>query len=134
MFRIERHGRVIRNNGRWHRDRYSADALTRLVAGVSQVGAPPLLAPGRPITAASPTEPAISVRHLWKVFGPKAAQVAANPELCALSRRELMERHGCTAAVRDAQRPLTCDRVRRVKCVFDCSGLSDGNRATSICS
>ena len=41
----------------------------------------------------------ISVRNLWKVFGPKAETVPASPELCALSRRELLDRTGCTAAV-----------------------------------
>jgi len=45
----------------------------------------------------------ISVRDLWKVFGPKAAQVPASPELCELSRRELMDRTGCTAAVLPAR-------------------------------
>ncbi|MGW2892770.1 glycine/betaine ABC transporter ATP-binding protein, partial [Streptomyces griseoruber] len=45
--------------------------------------------------------PVISVRNLWKVFGPKAERVPGDAELCGLTRRELMDRTGCTAAVRD---------------------------------
>ncbi len=45
-------------------------------------------------------DPVISVRDLWKVFGSKAAQVVASPELKSLSRSELMDRTGAVAAVR----------------------------------
>ncbi|MEU1519495.1 glycine/betaine ABC transporter ATP-binding protein, partial [Streptomyces sp. NPDC005811] len=33
--------------------------------------------------------PVISVRNLWKVFGPKAERVPGDAELCGLTRREL---------------------------------------------
>jgi glycine betaine/proline transport system ATP-binding protein len=52
-------------------------------------------APGRPGV------PVVSVRDLWMVFGPRAAQVPASPDLCGLSRRELIERTGNTIAIRD---------------------------------
>ncbi|WP_231642158.1 glycine betaine/L-proline ABC transporter ATP-binding protein [Nocardia sp. NRRL S-836] len=45
-------------------------------------------------------DPVISVRDLWKVFGSKASQVVASPELKSLSRSELMDRTGAVAAVR----------------------------------
>ena len=44
--------------------------------------------------------PAISVRHLWKVFGPQANKIVGTP-LADLSRDELLRETGCTAAVRD---------------------------------
>ncbi len=46
-------------------------------------------------------QPVISVRNLWKVFGPRAARVPGSEELSALSRRDLLDKTGCTAAVRD---------------------------------
>ncbi len=36
------------------------------------------------LEAGAAVEPVISVRHLWKVFGPKAASVPESPELVAL--------------------------------------------------
>lgn len=45
--------------------------------------------------------PVFSVDGLWKVFGPKAARVPADPDLTALSPAELRSRTGCTAAVAD---------------------------------
>jgi len=100
--------------------------LPRPVAGVSPAGAAPLLTPFTAVTVASTDEPAISVRHLWKVFGPKAAQVAASPELCALSRRELMDRHGCTAAVRDVSFDVAPSEV------FVVMGLSGSGKSTLV--
>ena len=43
-------------------------------------------------------EAVISVRGLWKVFGAKAAQIPASPELSGLSRREVMDATGCVTA------------------------------------
>jgi glycine betaine/proline transport system ATP-binding protein len=45
--------------------------------------------------------PDISVRNLWKVFGPGGEKIPNDPELSALSSAELLERTGCVAAVRD---------------------------------
>ena len=48
-------------------------------------------------------EPLVSVRDLWMVFGPKAGSVPSSPELCGLSRRELIDKTGNTIAVRDIE-------------------------------
>ncbi|WP_327281746.1 MULTISPECIES: glycine betaine/L-proline ABC transporter ATP-binding protein [unclassified Streptomyces] len=70
--------------------------------------------------------PVISVRGLWKVFGPKPARVPDSPELCALSRRELMERTGCTAAVRDVGFDVSPGEV------FVVMGLSGSGKSTLV--
>jgi glycine betaine/proline transport system ATP-binding protein len=68
----------------------------------------------------------ISVRDLWKVFGPKAAQVPGSPELCGLSRRELLDRAGCTAAVRDISFDVAPGEV------FVVMGLSGSGKSTLV--
>ena len=70
--------------------------------------------------------PVISVRRLWKVFGPKAERVPDSEELCGLTRRELMDRTGCTAAVRD----VNFD-VRKGE-VFVVMGLSGSGKSTLV--
>lgn len=68
----------------------------------------------------------ISVRGLWKVFGPKADRVPKSPELCGLGRRELMERTGCTAAVRDVRFDVAPGEV------FVVMGLSGSGKSTLV--
>src|SRR4051794_17676113 len=68
----------------------------------------------------------ISVRDLWKVFGPKAAQVPASAELRELSRRELLDRAGCTAAVRDVNFDVSPGEV------FVVMGLSGSGKSTLV--
>jgi glycine betaine/proline transport system ATP-binding protein len=73
-----------------------------------------------------PEEPVISVHDLWKVFGPKAARVPATPHLAALSRRELLERTGCTAAVRQLGFDVAPGEV------FVIMGLSGSGKSTLV--
>ncbi|WP_409470125.1 quaternary amine ABC transporter ATP-binding protein [Streptomyces sp. HC307] len=67
-----------------------------------------------------------SVDGLWKVFGPKADRVPADPELTALTPAELRARTGCTAAVRD----VSFD-VRKSE-VFVVMGLSGSGKSTLV--
>jgi glycine betaine/proline transport system ATP-binding protein len=71
-------------------------------------------------------QPVISVRNLWKVFGPKAARVPGSTELGALSRRELLDRTGCTAAVRDIDFDVAPGEV------FVVMGLSGSGKSTLV--
>jgi glycine betaine/proline transport system ATP-binding protein len=71
-------------------------------------------------------DPVISVRELWKVFGHKADQVMGSAELTALSRRELLSRTGCTAAVRDVTFDVAPGEV------FVVMGLSGSGKSTLV--
>ena len=71
-------------------------------------------------------EPAISVSNLWKVFGPRAAEVPGSPELAALSPRELREQTGCVAAVRDLSFDIAPGEV------FVVMGLSGSGKSTLV--
>jgi glycine betaine/proline transport system ATP-binding protein len=68
----------------------------------------------------------ISVRDLWKVFGSKSAQVPASSELRGLTRRELLDRAGCTAAVRDISFDVAPGEV------FVVMGLSGSGKSTLV--
>jgi len=71
-------------------------------------------------------QPAISVRNLWKVFGPGAEDVPTTPELAALSPRELMEQTSCVAAVRDLSFDVAPGEV------FVVMGLSGSGKSTLV--
>ncbi len=72
------------------------------------------------------TDAVVAVRDLWKVFGPKADEVPGSLVLAGLSRRELMDQAGCTAAVRDI-----CFDVAPGE-VFVVMGLSGSGKSTLV--
>lgn len=84
------------------------------VQQVSEAAAPP------------PEDAAVSVRDLWKVFGPNADAVPRDEGLSGLSRRELLDRTGCTAAVREV------DFDVRPGEVFVVMGLSGSGKSTLV--
>jgi len=71
------------------------------------------------------TNAAVSVRALWKVFGPKAEQIVGSPE-ADLSRSELMARTGCTVAVNDVSFDVSPGEV------FVVMGLSGSGKSTLV--
>ncbi|MEU7320307.1 glycine betaine/L-proline ABC transporter ATP-binding protein [Streptomyces griseoviridis] len=81
--------------------------------------------PGNP-TGTTTGAPVFSVQNLWKVFGPKADQVPADPALAALDPAGLRARTGCTAAVHD----VSFD-VRKGE-VFVVMGLSGSGKSTLV--
>lgn len=68
---------------------------------------------------------ALSVQSLWKVFGPKADKIVGTPD-AELSRPELMEKTGCTAAVRDVSFEVSPGEV------FVVMGLSGSGKSTLV--
>jgi glycine betaine/proline transport system ATP-binding protein len=70
-------------------------------------------------------DPALSVRSLWKVFGPRADKIIGTPE-ADLPRKELLARTGCVAAVKDVSFDVAPGEV------FVVMGLSGSGKSTLV--
>jgi glycine betaine/proline transport system ATP-binding protein len=69
--------------------------------------------------------PVIRARGVWKIFGPRADRIIGTPE-AELPRRELLERTGCVAAVRDVSFEVFPGEV------FVVMGLSGSGKSTLV--
>jgi glycine betaine/proline transport system ATP-binding protein len=91
---------------------------------VTTVADPPA---SQPPDAASPAavRPTISVRNLWKIFGPIEHKLIGGPDE-ALSNTELRRKYGSTAAVRDVSFDVRPGEI------FVVMGLSGSGKSTLI--
>ncbi len=85
----------------------------------------PAAAPTAPEQAADPQTPALSVRGLWKVFGPGADKLVGTPDLL-LSRQELQAKSGHVIGVRDVSFDVAPGEV------FVVMGLSGSGKSTLV--
>jgi glycine betaine/proline transport system ATP-binding protein len=76
-------------------------------------------------TQSSSMTPAISVRGLWKVFGPKSERIPNTPQ-ADLSRSELEAQTGCVVAIRDISLDVAPGEL------FVVMGLSGSGKSTLI--
>jgi glycine betaine/proline transport system ATP-binding protein len=92
----------------------------------SDPGTHPSDSAGSPSAGAGrPGEVMISVRGLWKIFGPREHRIIGTPE-AALSRADLRARTGCTAAVREVNFDVLLGEV------FVVMGLSGSGKSTLV--
>jgi glycine betaine/proline transport system ATP-binding protein len=71
------------------------------------------------------TDPMISVRGLWKVYGPRAERIVGSPE-ADLPRAELEKKTGCVVAMRDIELDVAPGEV------FVVMGLSGSGKSTLV--
>ena len=70
-------------------------------------------------------ETALSVRNLWKVFGPRADKIIGTPD-ADLSRQDLQAKSGCVMAVKDVSFDVAPGEV------FVVMGLSGSGKSTLV--
>ena len=70
-------------------------------------------------------QPALSVNHLWKIFGPDAAKIIGTPD-AELSRKELQAKNGHVIGVRDVSFDVAPGEV------FVVMGLSGSGKSTLV--
>ena len=73
-----------------------------------------------------PTGAELSVRGLWKVFGPKADSVPGDTSLAGLTTKDIRSRTGCNVAVRDVEFDVARGEV------FVVMGLSGSGKSTLV--
>ena len=71
------------------------------------------------------SDAALSVKELWKVFGPKAGSIIGTPD-ADLPRPELLKKTGCVAAVKDVSFDVAPGEV------FVVMGLSGSGKSTLV--
>jgi glycine betaine/proline transport system ATP-binding protein len=76
-------------------------------------------------TQVAPTQAALSVRGLWKVFGPQADKVVGTPD-AELSRADLKTKTGCVVGVKDVSFEVAPGEV------FVVMGLSGSGKSTLV--